>query len=242
MLMKDVCKMDKYVAYLRVSTQKQGESGLGLQAQKEAVEMYAKRQGCDIIATFTETESGRKSNKGRPQLQAALERVKISNSQLLIARLDRLTRSVSFLCKLRDERVDFVAVDMPQANKLTINVLASVAEYEADRISLNTSLALKAAKTKNPTLKLGNPMGTKAFGLSFYEGSRKGGLSTRRKAIAYASDLRGEIDGLRRGGITSIAAIANALNERNIVTSTKGQWHPTSVARVLARLETIKST
>jgi DNA invertase Pin-like site-specific DNA recombinase len=231
--------MIKYVAYFRVSTLKQGESGLGLQAQRDAVEKYANRQGCEIIATFTETESGRKSNKGRPQLQAALDRVKISNSQLLIARLDRLTRSVSFLCKLRDERVDFVAVDMPQANKLTINVLASVAEYEADRISLNTALALRAAKARNPILKLGNPMGAKAFGLSVKEGSRKGGISTRAKALAYAADLRREIDGLREDGVISVGAIANALNNRNIVTSTKGRWHPTSVARVLARLEAI---
>ena len=118
--------MPNYIAYYRVSTDKQGKSGLGLDAQRQAVTTFVDRRG-EILAEFTEVESTRNL---RPQLQAALELCRKKKATLLIARLDRLARNVAFISNLMESRVDFVAVDMPEANRLTIHILAAVAEYE----------------------------------------------------------------------------------------------------------------
>ena len=158
----------RFIAYYRVSTKRQGESGLGLEAQQAAVEQYLGSFSSNLIKSFTETESGRRDD--RPQLQAALEACRIHQAKLVIAKLDRLARSASFLLNLRDAGVDFVCCDMPDANRLTVGILAMVAEDEAERISQRTTAALKAAKArgkklgtsgseKSPEPRLGEPEG-----------------------------------------------------------------------------------
>lgn len=143
----------EYVAYYRVSTDRQGASGLGLEAQREAVRRFIAGRG-QLIADYTEIESGRR-HKNRPQLLAALAQCRQRRAVLLIARLDRLARNVAFIANLMESGADFVAVDMPTANRLTIHILAAVAEHERELISKRTKEALAAAKGRGT--KLGNP-------------------------------------------------------------------------------------
>jgi DNA invertase Pin-like site-specific DNA recombinase len=144
--------MNLFVAYYRVSTDKQGKSGLGLDAQRQAVTYFVNGRG-EIRAEFTEIESGRKND--RPQLLEALATCRRLKATLVIARLDRLARNVAFISNLMESRVDFVAVDMPEANRLTIHILAAVAEHEREMISKRTKAALQVAKMRG--IRLGNP-------------------------------------------------------------------------------------
>jgi DNA invertase Pin-like site-specific DNA recombinase len=144
--------MADHVSYLRVSTDKQGITGLGMQAQRDAVLRYVAGRG-EIVAEFVEVESGRKDN--RPQFRAALDECRKRRAVLLIARLDRLARDVAFIANLMKSDVEFVAVDMPQANRITIQILAAVAEHEREIISQRTKAALAAAKSRG--IRLGNP-------------------------------------------------------------------------------------
>ena len=132
------------VSYYRVSTSEQGRSGLGLEAQKAAVEDYLLRNGVILVAEFTEVESGARND--RPQLQAALKRATLSGATLVIAKLDRLSRNAAFLLTLRDAGTDIVAVDMPNANSVTVGIMAVIAEEERRLISERTKAAMKAAK------------------------------------------------------------------------------------------------
>ncbi|MFT4030866.1 MAG: recombinase family protein [Siphonobacter sp.] len=141
-----------YVAYFRVSTQKQGRSGLGLEAQRTAVSSFLGNRG-QMIAEFTDIESGKKAD--RPQLKAAIEYCKQYRAILLIAKLDRLTRNVAFIFTLRDSGVEFVCADMPEANTLTIGIMATMAQYERELIADRTKKAL--AEKKRQGVKLGNP-------------------------------------------------------------------------------------
>src|SRR6516165_11913299 len=134
------------VGYLRVSTKGQGESGLGLEAQQAAIERYARQHGAKIAALYTEVESGKLAD--RPELAKALAHARRSKSTLVVAKLDRLARNVAFLSALMQSRADFVCCDNPHANKLTIHILAAVAEDEAERISARTKAALQAAKAR----------------------------------------------------------------------------------------------
>ena len=145
--------MASFVTYLRVSTDKQGRSGLGLEAQRAAVAAHAASIGGAVVAEFVEVESGRKSN--RAQLAAALAACRGRRAVLLIAKLDRLARNVAFVSRLMEAGVEFVAADMPTVNRLTIHILAAVAEEEARMISARTKAALTAAKARG--VKLGNP-------------------------------------------------------------------------------------
>ena len=149
--------MTDYVAYYRVSTDKQGIKGLGMDAQREAVARFMAGKG-DLAAQFIEVESGRKDN--RPQLLAALAECRKRRAVLVIAKLDRLARNVRFISGLMNSDVEFVAVDMPSANRLTIHILAAVAEHEREMISQRTKAALAAAKARGT--KLGNPRGAEA--------------------------------------------------------------------------------
>jgi DNA invertase Pin-like site-specific DNA recombinase len=141
-----------FVAYYRVSTDRQGESGLGLEAQRAAVVRFT--HGASLLSEFQEIESG-KRHTNRPQLAAALDQCRRHKATLVIARLDRLARNVHFISGLMESGVDFVAVDMPQANRLTIHILAAVAEHEREAISQRTKAALGAAKQRGT--QLGNP-------------------------------------------------------------------------------------
>ena len=244
----------RYVTYLRVSTQRQGLSGLGLESQRATVKQFAAANGCEILEEFVEVESGRKNDKKRPTLAAAIRRAQLSGATLLIARLDRLTRSVSFLCKLRDERVAFTACDFPDASQFTINILASVAEHEAVTISNNTKKGLFIARQRLEAKgrRLGSKVGTKAFagenwkeldarqlGARLADYRAMGQKANAEKAQAHASRLATTIADIKAQGITTNAAIAAELTKRKIVTTMDAKrhtWHPTSVARLLTRL------
>lgn len=205
----------RYVAYYRVSTAKQGASGLGLEAQQAAV--LAHCQGTPLAA-FTEVESGKRAD--RPQLAAALALAKREKATLVIAKLDRLARDVHFISGLLKSGVDIVAVDMPAANKFTLHIMAAVAEQEAEAISARTRAALAAAKAR------GVQLGRHAATLN---------AEASAAADAYASSLTATLDALRLEGIHSVRETAAALNARGIRTRRGSQWHATSLQRLLER-------
>lgn len=218
----------RYVAYFRVSTQKQGKSGLGLEAQKVAVVQYVSRNGGKVAAEFQEVESGKRSD--RPQLALALERCRLTRSTLIVAKLDRLTRDVAFLCRLRDSKVDFVAVDNPNATPLTVTILIAVAEEERRLASVRTKAALQAAKARG--VKLGNPNGAQAFGAR----SRAGAVEAlKAKADSFAQSLAGIVRPLLDAGL-SLRKVAERLNAEGIVTAQGKAWQANSVKRLADRL------
>ncbi len=149
----------RFVAYERVSTARQGRSGLGLDAQRKAIDDIVRARGAGVVARFTEVESGRKAD--RPELQNALQVAKLTGATLVIAKLDWLSRNAAFLLTLRDSGVRFVAVDMPEANDLTVGIMALVAQQEREAISRRTREALAVAKARG--VKLGNPNGAAAL-------------------------------------------------------------------------------
>jgi DNA invertase Pin-like site-specific DNA recombinase len=210
--------MKRYIAYYRVSTEKQGKSGLGLDAQRQAVAEYVAGRG-EIAAAFTEVESSR--NK-RPQLQAALEACRKRKATLLIARLDRLARNVAFISNLMESRVDFVAVDMPEANRLTIHILAAVAEHEREAISKRTKDALKAARARG--IRLGNPDPIPA--------AQRAVTVLKEQTQQFHTTLRPLIQNLRLQGYT-LAKIADELNSRNVQTARGGLWYAATVRNIL---------
>ena len=224
-------KSPKFVSYLRVSTAKQGRSGLGLEAQRAAIDAYAAPRRLSELKTFTEVESG-KSN-ARPELAKALHLCKVTGSTLVIAKLDRLSRNAAFLLTLRDSGVKFIAADMPDANELTVGIMALVAEQERIAISRRTREALQAAKARGR--RLGNPNGAAALRRAG-KGNVAGVMAVVASADAHARDLEPVIQSLRDEGIVSLGGIAAALTERGMRTPRGGQWHKASVRNLLARL------
>jgi DNA invertase Pin-like site-specific DNA recombinase len=201
----------KFVSYLRVSTDKQGRSGLGLEAQREAVLRYLNGGQWKLVAEYVEVESGKRNS--RPQLQAAISHAKATGAKLVIARLDRLARNLHFVSSLQERGVDFVAADMPDANRLTVHIIAAVAESVGRAISENTKTALAAAKARG--VKLGNPNGARAL-----RGKQVGNADAVAKIKANAAqralDLAGIVSTLQASGLTSVRSIAGALNEQGI--------------------------
>jgi DNA invertase Pin-like site-specific DNA recombinase len=218
-----------FVAYYRVSTQRQGRSGLGLDAQQKAVRDHLNGGDWRIVAEFTEVESG--TRPGRPKLVQALKTCRALGATLIIAKLDRLARNVHFVSGLMESGVEFTAVDFPQANRLTVHILAAVAEHEAKMISERTKAALAAAKARG--VKLGGDRGgrltTKA---------RQAGWEARQaRANARAADLAPIVAELQAAGARSLRAIAGGLNERGVSTPRGvGQWQAQMVRELLARL------
>jgi DNA invertase Pin-like site-specific DNA recombinase len=219
------------VAYYRVSTSEQGRSGLGLEAQRAAVEDYLRRNGATLVAEFTEVESGARND--RPQLLAALKRAKLSVATVVIAKLDRLSRNAAFLLTLRDAGTDFVAVDMPNANAVTVGIMAVIAEDERRLISERTKAAMQAAKARG--VKLGNPNGADAFRTGFL-GARIGTEANQAKAQSRAESLREVLSEIQANGAVSYAAVAKALNDRHIATRLGRNWQPCSVKMLMSRL------
>jgi DNA invertase Pin-like site-specific DNA recombinase len=213
-------KPRKYIAYYRVSTQRQGRSGLGLKAQRDAVLAFIDGNA-ELIEEFTEVESGKHSE--RPELQKALAACKKHKAKLVIAKLDRLSRNLAFIAALMDSGVEFQAVDMPYANKLTIHILAAVAEHEREEISKRTTAALKAAKARGT--KLGNPQLAKA--------AKRGVASLKANAKRFATNVLPIIREIERGGFTSANAIAAKLNERNVRTARGGRWTHVQVGKIM---------
>jgi DNA invertase Pin-like site-specific DNA recombinase len=218
----------KFVAYFRVSTQKQGASGLGLEAQQEAVRMYLNGGRWKLVGEFKEVESGKRND--RPALAEALTLCRIHGATLIIAKLDRLARNVAFISNLMESGVEFTAVDFPQANRLTIHILAAVAEHEAVMISARTKAALAAARARGVVL--GGDRGNIA-----YEASRgaKASIAVRSAAAERrAADLLPAIRYAQANGASSLREIAAALNESGIPAARGGQWSAIQVQRVLA--------
>ncbi len=209
----------KFVAYYRVSTAKQGQSGLGLEAQKTAVEGYLNGGNWNLVGEFVEVESGKRKN--RPQLNAALALCKKQKATLIIAKLDRLARNLHFISGLMESRIEFLAVDNPTANRLTVQILAAVAEEEARAISARTKAALASAKAR---------------GVVLGKNGAKLGKINRKRAMKTAQGLKHVIQELRVAGVTTVREIAHALNDRGVATPQGRQWHSTSVHRLLKRL------
>lgn len=223
--------MCRVVAYYRVSTLRQGQSGLGLEAQRQAVLSLCEARGWEVIAERTEVESGKTAD--RPQLLAALHQAKVTGATLVVAKLDRLSRSVAFLSALQDSGAKFIAADMPEANELTVHIMAAVAQAERQAISKRTSEALRAAKAAGR--KLGNPNGAEALRRAA-KGNSAAIAKVKAGAADHARDLAPIIADIQAAGMTSLAAIAAELNARHIQTRRGGRWYPSGVANVLARL------
>jgi DNA invertase Pin-like site-specific DNA recombinase len=218
----------KFVAYYRVSTDKQGRSGLGLEAQRKAVMDHLDGGGWKLVAEHTEVEGGGKGD--RPELGRALEACKLLGATLVIAKLDRLARSVALISNLMESGVDFVACDMPEANRLTVHVMAAMAEHERHAISKRTREALAAAKARG--VRLGNPANLTPEARR--RGAEAGAVARTLKARERARLVVPVIEEVRAAGTRSLNGIAAALNHRGIPAPRGGRWRATQVQRVLA--------
>ena len=220
-----------YVTYLRVSTDRQGKSGLGLEAQRAAVADHVAGKG-EIAAEYVEIESGKKND--RPQLARAMAEAKRKGAVLLVAKLDRLARDAHFLLGLMKAGVDFVAADNPQANRLTVGILALVAEEEARAISDRTRAALAAAKARGVALGWSMPDRKEEQ----RQASRKGAAKNAKNACMHAANVLPVIRQIAAGG-GSLRQIADELNARGIKTARGGLWYAGTVRNVLAREDAI---
>jgi DNA invertase Pin-like site-specific DNA recombinase len=218
----------RFVSYLRVSTDKQGRSGLGLEAQRAAVAGYLDGGRWELVAEHVEIETGKRAD--RPVLAQALAACRLHRAVLVLAKLDRLARDAHFLLGLQKAGVEFVACDMPTANRLTIGIMALVAEEEARAISARTKAALAAAKARGVRLG-GNPENL----TNRAAGNARSGAVRAAKADARAAEILPVIDGIRAAGVTSALGIARALNGRGIPAARGGRWTATQVQRILAR-------
>ena len=230
----------KFVSYIRVSTQRQGASGLGLEAQQEAVNQFLNGGQHKIVAEFREVESGKRSDN-RPELDKALAMCRIHRATLLVAKLDRLARNVAFVSALMESSVKFVAIDLPQANNLTVHIMAAMAEYEAKAISERTRVALAAAKARGKVLGGHRiwrhaPDGVERpwkLGSVAKQGSVEGVKARRRKRDRFVADIRPVIEEKQRQGYRSMREIAQALNSEATPAPRGGTWSATQVMRVL---------
>lgn len=214
--------MPEFVAYYRVSTDRQGRSGLGLEAQQQAVHACVRARGGVLVAEFTEVETGKGSNAlhRRPELRAALAHARSRKATLVIAKLDRLARNVAFIAQLMDSDVDFIAVDHPTANRLTLHILAAVAEHEREMISERTKAALAAAKARGTTL------GANGRRLA------AANQAAAQEALAPLASTFTKM--LAEGG--SIRAMAQRLNDQGVQTPAGGRWHVSNLHKALKRL------
>jgi len=213
----------KFVAYFRVSTDRQGKSGLGLAAQRKSVLDYLDGGRWELVNEYTEVESGKRSD--RPELEKALAACKRYKAKLVIAKLDRLSRNLAFIATLMDSGVEFIAVDNPHANKLTIHILAAVAQHEREMISARTSAALKAAKARGK--RLGNP--------KLSEARRHAARARKESADRYSANVLPVIHEIQDNGVKSLRGIARALAARGVPTARGGAWTPVQVSAILQR-------
>ncbi|WP_337186386.1 recombinase family protein [Phenylobacterium sp.] len=220
-----------FVAYYRVSTDRQSRSGLGLEAQREAVRAYLSHRNAGLIEEVTEVESGKRAD--RPKLAEALRLCRLHGATLIIAKLDRLARNVAFVSGLMESGVEFVAVDFPQANRLTVHILAAVAEHEAAMISQRTRDALAAARARG--VKLGGDR--ERFATVRHLGNPASAASRATRANRRAIDIAPLARDLRDTGM-SLRQVAAELDRRAVGTPRgTGAWSATQVQRVLQRAE-----
>ncbi len=224
------------IAYCRVSTKHQGLTGLGMEAQRTAVESYARQQGARVAALYVEVESGKRSD--RPELAKALAHAKRGKATLCVAKLDRLARNVEFLARILNAGTDFVACDYPSANRLTLHIMAAVAENEAKAVSDRTKAALAAAKARGTLLGSARPGHWEGRERARQQGAKNGAVvsaEVRGKAAVEAyADLRPIMAELRAAG-ASLQAIADKLDADGHTTRRGRPWNPVQVARVLTR-------
>ena len=223
----------RFVSYLRVSTAKQGSAGLGIEAQRSTVAQHIGDRV--LLQEYIEVESGK--HDARPELEKAMSQARLTGSTLIIAKLDRLSRDAHFLTGLEKSKLDFVACDLPEANKLTITIMAAVAEHERERISQRTKDALRAAKARGT--KLGNPNGAahlKALG------NDAAMAAVKAKADKMARDYAAKIKELEKAGATSARGIARALNGQGYLTPRGGAWDAKAVIRLQVRLAGLTKT
>jgi DNA invertase Pin-like site-specific DNA recombinase len=235
----------KFVSYLRVSTKRQGDSGLGLEAQRKAVTNFLNGGRWDLIDERIEVESG-KSDTNRPELERALKLCRLHSATLVIAKLDRLSRDAHFLLGLQKAGVKFVAADMPEANEMVVGIMAVVAQAERKMISTRTKAAL--AQKRAYYAKLSDEDRTKllADGKAVQLGGDRGAVLTdtirakgvavrQERSVARARDLAADIAEIQAGGAVSLREIAAGLNTRGIPTARGGTWSAVQVKRVLER-------
>lgn len=211
----------RFVAYYRVSTDKQGLNGNGLEAQKVAVKKYISSLNCEILQSFEEVESG--ANNRRPQLDAAIQFAKSQKATLCIAKLDRLSRNAAFLLTLQESKIDFVACDMPNADKLSIGIIALLAQRERDLISERTAAGLAVARARG--VKLGSPDPAKAW--------KSAAKEIERRKLAFSREILKSINEIRSTGVKTLSRIADCLNKRGERTRRGAVFTATSVKRIL---------
>ena len=213
----------RFVPYYRVSTDRQGRSGLGLEAQQKAVRDYLNGGAWEIVAEFVEIESGKRAD--RPELAKALEVCRKHKAKLVIAKLDRLSRNLAFIATMMESGVEFMAVDDPHASKLTLHILAAVAEHEREAISERTKAALAAAKARGTRLGTPDAVGAVA----------RMGKALKAQASQFAANVLPVIREVQGAGHVSCNAIAGQLNARKIATARGGRWTHVQVRQILDR-------
>lgn len=227
----------RFVSYRRVSTQKQGAQGLGIEAQRQAVSEFMNGGNWQLLGELVEVESGRR--KDRPKLAEAIALCRAFNAKLVIAKLDRLSRDAAFLLSLRDAGVEFVAADNPHANWLTVGILALVAEQEREAISQRTRAALAAAKARGVQLgafRDGQFVGRAATA----DDAAVARLARSSHAAEKAARIRFLVDRIDPSGELSMRQLADRLNQEGVPPpSGRGTWHAQSVKRLRARLAAV---
>jgi DNA invertase Pin-like site-specific DNA recombinase len=221
----------KLMAYYRVSTAKQGASGLGLEGQEAAVGEYARATGGNLLRAYTEVETGKRSD--RPELARALADCKRSKAVLIIAKLDRLARNVHFLSGLMEAGVEFVCCDMPSANRLTLHIMAAVAEDEAKRISERTKAALAAYKARGGVLGAARHGAYRLKGGANAKAARRAGEVARERAADAYADLAPAIAAMRADGL-SLRQIAGRINAEGHTTRRGKQWNQVQIKRIVS--------
>ena len=223
----------KFVSYLRVSTDRQGDSGLGLEAQREGVARYAASGEWEQVTEYVEVMSGKRSD--RPKLKEAIAAARKYRATLIMAKMDRLGRKASYVLHLLDTAgIDFRFAESPHASQLEIGVRAIVAEEEGRSISQRTKAALAAAKVR------GVELGAYAYRMPTEQrlkGHRRGLETRRAQSAAWARSLWADVQSIRNEGVTSLSGIAAALNDRGIPTRRGGNWQAIQVRRLLATLD-----
>jgi DNA invertase Pin-like site-specific DNA recombinase len=220
---------EKWIGYCRVSTDRQGQSGLGLEAQRAAIESYVTPRGGQLVGEYVEVESGKVDS--RPKLREALEACQRTGARLIIAKLDRLSRDVVFIAGMMKSSADFVVCDYPDANRLTLHIMAAVAESEREMISKRTREALAVAKARG--VKLGKPENLTPTAAK--RGRAMGTKARQERSHQFRTRMEPEIRKMFDGGL-SLRAIARKLNEDGTLTpSGRGRWSAAAVQRVLAR-------
>jgi DNA invertase Pin-like site-specific DNA recombinase len=220
------------VSYVRVSTQRQGASGLGLSAQRSAVQQFCKQHGMTLVHEFREVESGRKND--RAVLREALAYAKRAKATLLIAKLDRLARNVAFIANLMESGVEFRACDVPEANRLLLHIMAAVAEAEAKAISERTRAALRAGKAAGKKYGAQNPRSRNLTPVAMRMGRKRGAEATAERAREFYAEVTPKVLSMRARGLT-LAAIADELNSQGFRTQNGAHFSAVHVKRLLER-------